>query len=152
MLVEMDIHIFKTSNIYRVYKWVSFGVLHFVRPFAALHKCAAYILVSCVVLRVIWGHTASVCCFICFIFLVDDYSACIFLACFSCVWLCKYIMKWGQTAPCTHANVPRVKCAVVILFFLLVSFSLCVFFLFESIKYEICFYSFGGYWTIVTAK
>lgn len=70
-------------------------------------------------------------------------------------------MKWGQIqSTYTHVNVARAsKCAVVIFFismltavtvlllYLVLGFR--VFFLFfhsfESIKYEICFYSFGGY-------
>lgn len=57
-----------------------------------------------------------------FFILVDDYSACIFLVCFSSVWLCKYIMKWGQK----HAH--------TLMFFASNESARCCFWLFFTVK------------------
>lgn len=102
--------------------FISFGVLHFIRP---LHKCAACIYVyisSCLALCFVLlceGNTATNWTVLLFYLLLVFFSlftlyfflfgGWLFGVYFSrvflcCMWLCKYIMKWGHTAHHAHTN------------------------------------------------
>lgn len=115
-----------------------FGILHFVRPSRCINVAACdttkYLVVSCVLFCCVRAHSNE-CCFVGFYLLLVGvfasfslslsrlflllllllrirwmiifgvYFSRVFL---SCMWLCKYIMKWGQIAYThthTHVNV-----------------------------------------------
>lgn len=159
----MDVY---TYNIFKDERYLSCFFFIWCSSFCssvALHKCAAYIssclaLCSVVCEGILRQRRVCCCCFIfascrCFMpFFLS--SGWLFGVYFSRVLQLYVIVQIHNEVgtngtPCTHANVPRVKCAVVIFF--TGWMPLFFFHSFESIKYEICFYSFGGYWTIVTA-
>lgn len=160
----MDVYTYniysKTNDIYRVS--FSFGVLHFVRPLRCInvrHISRRVLRCALLCVRVYSGSDVFVVVVLylllvgvlCLFFLSSGWLFGVYFSRVLQLYVIVQIHNEVGTngTPCTHANVPRVKCAVVIFF----TGWLPLFFFhsFESIKYEICFYSFGGYWTIVTA-
>lgn len=125
-------------------KWVSFhffcsfGVLHFVRPPLCINVRHVYLgcLALCV-LYVMWGHSEWV--FLLFLFasffLVDDYSACIFLACFRllCVTVQIHNEVGTNGTPCTHTLMFLASNVLLLFFFV------CYFFYSKVLNMKLVF-------------